>query len=281
MNITAKQTICMVIGDPVGHSLSPQMHNSAYKALNIDNQYIFIAAKVDIKNVKYICNTMVALSIRGVSCTIPHKIEIMKYLTNIDPIAKKIGAVNTLVNTNGIIKGYNTDWLGVVVPLEKITGIADKKVALLGAGGAARAIAYGIVKRGGRLKIYNRHVEKAVALANEFRGEARSLDQLEEVSEADIIINSTPVGMVPNINETPLPKEFIQKNHIIFDIVYNPLETKLIRDAKEKGAKTICGFEMLLYQGIAQFELYTNKKAPVEVMRKTLLQCLKEKINEK
>lgn len=280
MKLSSKTKICLVIGDPIEHSLSPQMHNSAYKSLGLDSNFVYLAAQVKVAKIKKVVEAMQALNIRGISCTIPHKVEILKYLKNIDPIAKKIGAVNTLVNTGNKIIGYNTDWLGVLTPLKVVKNIKGKKVALLGAGGAARAAAYGITHEGGKLTIYNRNVDKAETLAKEFKCEARGLSELKQVKDAEIVINSTPLGMMPNLEESPLPKEFIQKNQIIFDIVYNPLETKLIKDAKSKGARVILGLEMLLYQGVVQFELYTGQKAPVAVMRKTLLQCLKER-NEK
>src|SRR3990167_2361987 len=148
MKISGKTKMCIIIGDPVEHSLSPAMHNAAYKALGIDDQFVFTAAHVNVKDVKKVVDAVRVMGIRGLTCTIPHKIEVMKYLDEIDPIAQKIGAVNTVVNDNGILKGYNTDWLGTVTPLEKIITLNDKNVALIGAGGVARACGYGLVKRG-------------------------------------------------------------------------------------------------------------------------------------
>jgi shikimate dehydrogenase len=273
MNITAKTKICMVIGDPVNHSLSPQMHNSAYAALGIDNQFIFLAAQVNSKDTGRALEAVKTLGIRGLSCTIPHKTEVMKYLDpeNIDDVAKKIGAVNTIVNENGNLKGYNTDWLGILTPLEKITTLDGKKIAILGAGGAARAVFYAVKTKGAKVTIYNRTFEKAQTLADHFGGEARTMEEIAEIQNADIIINATTSGMQPTVNETLVPKKFITNKHIVFDVVYNPFETKLLLDAKEKGATIIHGLEMLLYQGTAQFELFTGQNAPEEIMRNALL----------
>jgi shikimate dehydrogenase len=271
MNISAKTKICMVIGDPIEHSLSPKIHNAGYEKLGIDTDYVYVACNVKIENIADFIKGVRAMKIRGVSCTIPHKIEVMKYLDEIDEVAKKIGAVNTIVNEAGVLKGYNTDWLGVVMALEKITSIENKKVALIGAGGVARAAAYGITQRGARLIIYNRTIEKAQELAEEFGGEARSLDDIEEIKNMDIIFNATSVGLRPNEHKSPLARELITDKHIVLDAIYVPYETKLLKEAKQQGARRIHGMEMLLQQGIAQFKLYTGYNAPEKTMRDVLL----------
>lgn len=272
MRIDAKTKICMIIGDPVEHSLSPAMHNCAYEALGIDNEFVFVAARVRMEDVKDAVRAVRALDIRGLACTIPHKIEVMKYLDSkyVDPVAKKIGAVNTVVNDNGVLRGYNTDWLGVLTPLEKLTKLEGKSVAILGAGGAARAMAYAVSSKGAFLTIYSRTLEKAEDLSRDFGAQARSFNDVAEVKDMDIIFNATPLGMYSKENETPLPKQFLNKNQIIFDAVYAPFETRLLREALAKGARVIHGAEMLLYQGTAQFELYTGRKAPEEEMREVL-----------
>ncbi len=277
MNISAKTKICMVIGDPIEHSLSPQIHNAGYEKLGIDTDYVYVACNVKIENIADFIKGVKAMQIRGDSCTIPHKIEVMKYLDEIDEVAEKIGAVNTIVNEAGVLKGYNTDWLGVVIALEKVTSIENKKVALIGAGGAARAVAYGVTQRGAKLIIYNRTIEKAQELAGEFGGEARSLENIEEIKNMDIIFNATSVGLHPKENDTPLPKELITNKHIVFDAIYVPYETRLLKEGKQQGAKTIHGMEMLLQQGIAQFQLYTGHDAPEETMRDVLLEYLNQK----
>lgn len=268
MKITARTKICMVIGDPVEHSLSPKIHNAGYEALNIDDQFVYVACHVNVNEIENFIKGIRAMKIRGISCTIPHKIAVMPYLDEIDKVAKKIGAVNTIVNQNNKLVGYNTDWLGILTPLEKMTTLNGKTVAIIGAGGAARAAAYAVTSKGAKVTIYNRTFEKAKELAEEFGGIAFGIDDLENIVNADIVINTTSVGL-KNKNKTILPKEFISKNQIIFDAVYGD-ETQLLKDAKEKGAMTIAGIEMLLYQGVEQFKLYTGHDAPIDVMRKVL-----------
>lgn len=269
--------MCIIIGDPVKHSLSPAMHNIAYESLGIDDQFIYLGSRVKIENVKTVVDAMRVMNIRGLTCTIPHKIEVMKYLDWINITAKKIGAVNSVVNDDGVLKGYNTDWLGVVTPLEKMTLLKNKKVAVLGAGGAARSIIFGVQKKGAHVTVLNRTLEKAKQLADEFGCEATSLSNKLIIQQANILINCTPIGMHPYENETPINTDVITKNHIVFDAVYVPYETRLLKDAKKKGAKIIHGVEMLLYQGMAQFELYTNHKAPEKVMKKVLYDKLVKK----
>jgi shikimate dehydrogenase len=268
MKITAKTKICMIIGDPIEHSLSPEIHNAGYEALNIDDQFVYVASRVNVDNIEIFVKGVRAMNIRGVSCTIPHKIAVIPFLDEVEDIAKKIGAVNTIVNENGKLIGYNTDWLGVLIPLERITQLENKTVALMGAGGAARAVAYAVTCRGAKLTIYNRTHEKARELAKEFDGIAYPIDEIENVKHADIIINTTSVGL-HDTNETIVPKKYISKHQIIFDAVYGS-ETQLLKNAKEKGAKTINGLEMLLNQGFAQFKLFTEYDAPAAVMRKAL-----------
>jgi len=270
MKLSAKTKICLIIGDPVEHSLSPAMHNAGYKALGIEDQFVFLGAKVRVEDVRIVIEAMKKMGIHGLTCTIPHKVEVMKFLDEIDPIAKKIGAVNTVLNKNGRLIGFNTDWLGVVVPLEKITKLFDKNVLVLGSGGAARAVVFGLLKKGANVKIFNRTKEKAVVLAEEFGCQTTGLKDESEISNFNIIINTTSVGMKPLENETPVPTEFINKKQIIFDIVYVPHETKLLKDAKKRGAKIIHGVEMLLHQGTAQFKIYTGHSAPEDIMRKVL-----------
>lgn len=272
MKISARTRICMIIGDPVEHSLSPAMHNKAYESLGIDDEFVFVSARVKTENMKDAVRAAAVMGIRGLTCTIPHKVEVMKYLDKkyIDPVARKIGAVNTIVNDNGILRGYNTDWLGVLTPLEKVIDLDGKSVAILGAGGAARAMAYAVSSSGAFFTIYNRTLERAEDLSRDFGGQARSYKDIAEVKDMDVILNATPLGMRQLENETALPKKYITKKQIVFDAIYTPFETRLLREAKEQGAKVIHGAEMLLHQGTAQFELYTGRKAPESVMRGVL-----------
>jgi len=271
MRITAKTKICMIIGDPVEHSLSPQMHNAGYVALNIDNHYVYIACHVEVKDLKDFIKGIRAMNIHGVTCTIPHKIAVISYLDKIDEVAEKIGAVNTIVNENGKLIGYNTDWIGILTPLENITSLEGKTVAILGAGGAARAAAYAVSTKKANLTIFNRTLEKAEKLAEDFDAKAYSIDARDRIQQADIIINTTAIGLHPQKNETPLPKDFIKKKHIVFDVVYGKHQTQFIKDAKTQGAQTISGKDMLLYQGLAQFKLFTGYDVPAEAMARVLI----------
>jgi len=276
MRLSAKSKFIIIVGDPVSHSLSPAMHNAAYEKLAIDDQFVYLGTNVKVTNLKEVILAMRVMdNFYGLTCTIPHKVEVLKYLDWVDEKAKKIGAVNTVVKKNGLLCGYNTDWLGAVIPLEKITSLKGKKVLVVGAGGAARAIVYGLKEKEAVVYILNRTLEKAKNLAKEFKAKVLTFNQQKEVSNFDIIINATSVGMEPLVNETPINPSFLKKNQIVFDVVYNPKETKLLKEAKKKGAKIIYGFEMLLYQGVAQFEIYTGKKPPIDVMRKVLMEKLK------
>lgn len=269
--ISAKTKFCVIIGDPVDHSLSPAMHNAGYKKLGIDDQFIYLGCNVKINDVEKVVKAMrVMKNFRGLTCTIPHKIKVIKYLDWIDPVAKKIGAVNSVVNDNGILKGYNTDWLGAIIPLEKITSLKNKNVAVIGAGGAARAIVFGLIYKKAKVKVFNRTKEKAIKLAKEFGCKATGLEDQKEIKNFEIIINATSIGMKPLEDKTPIDTKYLNEKQIIFDIVYSPLKTKFLKSAQKKGAKIIYGAEMLLHQGTAQFELYTGFKAPIEIMRKIL-----------
>lgn len=254
----------VVIGDPISQSLSPKMHNLAYKALDIDSSNLFIPIRVVPEKLEKFINLVRVLDIKGVSVTIPHKESVPHYLDELDETAEAIGAVNTIINKDGKLIGYNTDWIGALTALEKRTKVKGKKVAILGSGGAAKAIAYGLSGKQAEVTIYNRSLEKAKSLAEKFNIEYKSLVDLETVKDCDIIINCTSVGMYED--SSLIPEDLINKNQIIFDIITTPKETKLIRNAKANNAKVIYGYEMLLYQGVEQFKLYTGYEAPVKEM---------------
>lgn len=270
MKINGATQLCMIVGDPVTHSLSPAMHNTAYEAMGIDDQFVFTAARVRIEDLGTVAQAVRAMGIRGLTCTIPHKIEIMQYLDEIDPVAKKIGAVNTVVNEEGRLIGYNTDWLGVVTPLTQRTSLSGKTIALIGAGGAARAMAYAAVANGATLSIFNRTRENAEEIARDLGGTAYSFEKLQQVQEHDIILNATSLGMGDQEGLSPVPAEYLHAEQIVFDAVYKPRQTRLLQDAAHSGATCIEGWEMLLHQGTAQFELYTGTQAPVEVMKQII-----------
>jgi shikimate dehydrogenase len=265
--------ICMVIGNPIKHSLSPDIHNLGYKALGIDNDFKYEARRVKSEDIGNFIEQAKTGNIRGVSLTMPHKELVLPFLDSIDPIAESIGAVNTIVQENGILRGYNTDWIGAVKPLERITGLKGKKAAIIGAGGAAKAFAYGLTRAGCEVTIYNRTVEKAKLLAERFNCNYASLEAVEGIKDSDIICNTTSVGM--DEDKSPIDSSLLSRGQIVYDVVYSPLKTRLIKDAENAGAKTITGIEMLLEQAFAQFMLFTGKDAPEETVRKTILEKVK------
>jgi shikimate dehydrogenase len=262
--------ICCLVGDPVAHSLSPLIHNAGYEALGLD----FIYVPFQTKDIKQAIDTIKALGIHGVSVTIPYKTTVVSYLDSIDEAARGIGAVNTIVNNNGTLTGFNTDGIAAVKALEETIFLEGKKAVLVGAGGAAAAIAVGLKKKGVELVILNRTVEKARNLARLVNAEASDgLEQLAMVSSVHILINATSVGMWPKINESIIPKELLHDRLTVFDIVYNPKETRLLREAREKGGTIIYGYKMFLYQAAIQFELFTGCQAPLAVMERALLKA--------
>ena len=279
MSITGKTRVCGVIGDPIEHSLSPIMHNAAFNSLKLD--YAFLAFKVKSAEVGNAISGMRALGIVGLNVTMPHKKSVISHLDEIDQTAKFLNAVNTIHNKNGKLFGFNTDGIGALKALkENGANPAGKKVLLLGSGGAARAIAYALAKEADELVVLNRTVEQAKELAsllNRTVNKKVVADSLtpsaiqENLRDCDILINATSVGMKPNANQSVIAPEWLKPNLAVMDIVYNPIETKLAKDAKSAGAKVVSGVEMLIYQGAASFEIWTGKSAPVEVMRKAAL----------
>jgi shikimate dehydrogenase len=286
MTISGKTRVCGVIGDPIEHSLSPIMHNAAFQALDLD--YVFLAFKVKPSCVPDAVNGMRALNIRGLNVTMPHKKTVMATLDRIDLSAQIINSVNTILNKENLLFGFNTDGIGAVKALkENGVELKGRKVLLLGAGGAARAIAYAVAKEADELAVLNRTVKYAQSLARLVEKTANkriasgSLDPEDidlNLQDSDILINATSIGMKPRPDETPVPIELLRSNLSVMDIVYNPLETKLAKDAKSLGAKVVSGVEMLIFQGAASFEIWTGKSAPVEVMRKAALTHLQQKV---
>lgn len=269
-NLNKKTRIYGLIGNPVEHSMSPLIHNASFKKQKINAVYVLFK----VSNVKFFLNNFKNLT-EGFSVTIPHKITAMKHLNCIEKSAKKIGAINTVVNKKGKLYGYNTDCIGAIKALETKTRIRNKKILLIGAGGAAKAIATGLKNKGAKITITNRTLNKAKALAKSITCDYKPLSALKEtIKGQDIIINATSVGMYPGIKKTIIPKQLLKKV-LIMDIVYNPLRTKLIKDAENNNCKTILGIEMFIEQAAEQFKLFTGKKAPKQLMRKLVEQQLR------
>ena len=282
MEISGKTRICGIIGDPVDHTLSPPMHNAAFKELNLD--FVYVAFRVRKDELKHAIAGAKSLDIHGLNVTMPHKNAVMKHLDEIDSTAKSIGAVNTILNDEGRLKGYNTDGLGALKALkENDISLKGKKMLLLGAGGAGKAIAFHAAQEVEELKILNRTTQKAKKLAEVLRkkfdkkinGNSLSAKIIkEELRDADILVNATSVGMHPNVSRSLVDPSWLRPDLCVMDVVYNPIETKLAKDAKALGAKVISGVEMLVYQGAASFEIWTNHAAPVEVMKQAVLNKL-------
>lgn len=276
MNIKGSTNIVGLIGHPVEHSFSPPMHNAAFEQLGMD--YAYVAFDVEPKNLKSAIDGAKSMGIRGLNVTIPHKIEVMKYLDEIDEVAGLIGAVNTIDFND--MKGYNTDGIGAVRAIEEETSIKDKSVVIAGAGGASRAISFYIAKYGAsRLTILNRNVENAHKLASNVSDsgligdvEAASICEIASfLNDADILINTTPVGMHPNVNDVPVASaDDMHDDLVVFDAVYNPNETVLLKEAVKAGARPVYGIKMLLYQGAESFRIWTGVDAPVDAMEDAL-----------
>lgn len=261
------------MGYPVKNSKSPAMHSAAYKSLGIEDQFIFLPSEVKPEKLEEAVNSARKLKIRGFSVTMPHKETIIKYIDTLDDAAEEIGAVNTVLNEEDELIGFNTDWLGFLQAVKKKTELTGKKTAVIGAGGAARAIVYALVSNGANVKIFNRSINKAEDLAKEFGTKFGGLEDLSEIENYDIIVNASSIGMNEEIS--PVNKKLLNKNQIVFDIVYTPKETQLLKDAKDQGAEIIYGYEMLLYQGVEQFKMFTGFEAPVKDMEQALLKDLK------
>lgn len=268
--------ICCLIGDPIEHSLSPLIHNAGYQALSID--YVYIPFQV--RDIKGAIDGIRRLGIRGASITLPHKKSAIEYLDKINSLAGEIRAINTVVNNDGILTGYNTDGDGALQALEEVTTIDGKRAVLIGSGGAASAIAVGLKKKGVKLVVLNRTEDKARRLAERVGAEDfGNLEKLSLVATADILINATPVGMWPKTDESLIPKRLLHNRLTVLDSVYNPKETKLLAEARERGCAIVYGYKMLLYQAARQFELFTGRQAPLEVMESVLTQALEGERN--
>jgi len=284
--ISGATRICGVIADPIEHTISPAMHNAAFKQMRTDYQYVPFRVKKE--ELGEAIAGIRALNIRGLNITIPHKVAVIPFLDELDDLAQKIEAVNTIVNDDGVLKGYNTDATGFLQALlERGIEPRGKTVAILGAGGAARAISFILAERGAKLAILNRTWGKAKELADrvtqlcqrEAKGLKLDRDNLSTaLNRADILVNATSIGMSPNIGETPVAADLL-KPVIVFDIVYNPVKTRLLRESEAAGAETISGVEMLVWQGTLAFEKWTGLKAPVEVMREEAIKVLRKDEN--
>jgi len=284
MDVSGKTKVCGLIGDPVEHTMSPAIHNAAFRELGLD--YIYLPFHVKKEELGNAIAGMRALNIRGLNVTIPHKVDVLQFLDKLDPLAEKIGAVNTIVNDDGFLTGYNTDaagWLQAM--LSRGCDPSNRKVAVLGAGGASRAISFILAERGAHLVILNRRLELEWAeelagrISTTFSRETRALELNRTnltgaLEKAEILVNATSVGMSPDTDQTPVDSDLLRPDLIVSDIVYNPVKTRLLREAETAGVKTVEGLEMLVWQGALAFEKWTGQKAPIELMRKEATRML-------
>ena len=289
MNVNGGTNVVGLIGNPIKHSFSPQMHNCAFNKLNLN--YIYLPFEVQGTNLRKAINGAKSLNIKGLNVTIPHKVNVLKYLDEIDYTAKQIGAVNTIKFINKqdkiIAKGYNTDSIGAILALKEKTSLKDKNIVICGAGGASRAIAFELLNNNiNSLTLINRNQDKVKSLSNDLKRNnlnaliktASLLDIDKYLKNADILIDTTPVGMSPhNDDESIIKANQLHSDLIVNDIVYNPIETSLIKEAKLAGCKTVSGIKMLLYQGVESFKIWTGINPPLDLMEKTLLNIINNK----
>ena len=284
ISISTSTQFCAVIGNPVAHSLSPAIHNAAYDHLGLD--FVYVASKVE--DVKSVLAGVKALSnFRGLSVTIPHKIEIIKYVDEISVADKAIGSINTVIHKGDKLIGIGTDGPGAMKALvEGGVEIAGRNVLILGAGGASRSISFTLAMRArpAQITLLDINEQLLFGLKSDLISGTKAVIEAELLTEkaladtmkrADIIINCTSIGMHPKEDTSLILPRLFRPGQIVFDIVYTPLETKLIKDAKACGLKVIPGVELFINQAALQFEHFTGVKAPVEVMRKVVLEKLK------
>ena len=271
--VTTKLVI--LLGNPLGHSISPPMHNRVFEKLGMD--YCYMPVEVTVEDLKQVFLGLTKMNVAGFNVTIPHKINIIDYLDELDPLAATIGAVNTICVKDGKTKGYNTDGEGFIRSLQEKADISveGKRVFLLGSGGAARAIAMTLAFHNAeKIFIQNRTTAKAVKLADEINKHIRSCAEVVESLESqrkaiqtcDILTNSTSLGMHPHEHLLPIDESLLSPDVIVADIVYNPLMTKLLKTAKDKGCIIVPGLGMLINQGAAAFKLFTGVDPLVEEM---------------
>ncbi len=277
-NSTRTNIICL-FGHPIEHSMSSIMQNVAFKDLGLD--YVYIAIDIAPNNLKQAFDVVRALDIKGANITVPHKETTLKFVDEISPLARRIGAINTIKNENGRLIGRNTDASGAKKALKEANiDLIGKNVLILGAGGAARALAHSFIKDTNDLVIVNRTSNRGKTLASELTKEYHKKVLYmkfenkvfeEKLPSIDILVNTTTIGMFPDIHISPIPKNSLHEDLTVFDIIYNPLETQLMKNASEKGCRVLGGLNMLIYQGALSFEWWTNKSPNIELMKRTIL----------
>ncbi len=278
-SINSETEIFGVIGDPIGHSLSPVVHNSAFRELGMNR--VYLPFRVPARDLDQFITDCPKIGIRGLSVTIPHKESVLKHCTRVDGAVRGIGAVNTLVfGDDGSVVGYNTDYRAAMASLDEKLGtdkrqkpMAGHTALVLGSGGAARALAFGLKRRGAAVVIAGRTLSRAQKLAEDLDCRAISWDQRYH-AKAEVIVNATPVGMHPNVNDTPYEKSHLKPSMLVFDTVYNPEQTLLFKEARDRRCRVISGMEMFVGQAALQFNLFTNQEPPIDVMHNAVRRAI-------
>lgn len=263
-----------VIADPVGHSLSPRIHNAAFAQSGLDAVYLPLWVEGD---PAAFVTAMREFAFDGYSVTIPHKQTVMKAIDAIEPLARRIGALNTIQQrADGSLFGTNTDWTAGMASIEAVVGtrwLRGKRALVIGAGGVGRAMAFGLSERGAAVMLADVDASRAETLAREIGAAACPLGEMPHRT-CDILLNCTPVGMRPKTDASPAPREMLRPPMVVYDAVYNPLETRLLREAREAGCRTVAGIDHFVRQAVEQFELWTGHPAPVDIMRRVVTESL-------
>lgn len=262
MRLDAHTVLYGVLGSPVRHSLSPAIHNAAFEATGLNGVYLAFEPE----DLPGSLAGAKALSIAGLSVTLPFKSAVIPLLNQLDPLAEKIGAVNTIKNERGKLIGFNTDGAGALKALEAVADLSGKRCLLVGAGGAARAIGYVLSRKGVEIVVANRSAERGKSLAAFLEGRFVPLAEANRI-EADLLIQTTSVGMSPITDQLPVTPEALREGMVVMDVIYNPLKTKLLQLAEERGCLAVSGLDMFIYQGAEQFRIWTGLEPPVEIMR--------------
>jgi shikimate dehydrogenase len=282
LKIDARMRVCAVIGNPVAHSLSPILHNSAFEKEGLPICYVAFR----VEDLAAAMAGVRGFNLLGLSVTIPHKVEVLAYLDEVEDTARQIGSVNTVLNRDGKLIGFNSDGMGALRAIEEARiDLAGRRIAILGSGGAARAIAFSIGKAAGleEMVLFGVEREQCRRLAEDLQKvlafPVRWFDQSQAnlaryLRDADGIVHCTPVGMNPHPDASLVSKDLLRAEQFVFDIVYTPMKTRLLRDAESVGCRIVPGVEMFLYQAVFQFECWTGRKAPLALMRQVVLECL-------
>jgi shikimate dehydrogenase len=283
--IDGRTRVCAVIGDPIEHSLSPQIHNAAFRSLNMD--FVYVAFRVRRSELAQAIAGIRALEMTGINVTIPHKTSVIRFLDTVERTARKIGAVNTLVRSNRGLQGYNTDGQAALEVLQKLGGsLSGMKATILGAGGAARAIAYYLSNETESMSILNRTQARGSSLAREiarWSGDKCQFHRLnkanirKEIGKSEILINTLPVNAFPRFAETMIQEKSVRPGMIVFDVNYHQT-SHFLTDAQNEGAKVSDGLDMLVSQAALSFELWTGRKPPIDVMREAALKAKQDQM---